>query len=217
MCIASMRKKRVDELGVSFIELILFIVIVSIAVAGVLLVMNNTTRYSGDPQMRKQALAIAESLLEEVELARFTYCNPADPQAPFATKASGPGAMGPQPVGSSTATGYCTTAAMVENFGAVGGTRPYGNVINYVTAFNTATVLNPIKDENGNTVGPASGYNATIVIQQPGSTLGGAMSVDPGANAAIGSVLWITVTVNYPEGAIVLDGYRTQYAPQLMP
>lgn len=58
--------------GISLIELIMFIVILSVAVSGVLLVMNNVNRNSADAVMHKQALASAESLLEEVELQAFT-------------------------------------------------------------------------------------------------------------------------------------------------
>jgi len=60
--------------GISLVELIMFIVIVSVALAGILLVMNVTTKNSADPLVHKQALAVAESLLEEVELQDF---NPA--------------------------------------------------------------------------------------------------------------------------------------------
>jgi len=57
--------------GISLIELIMFIVIVSVALAGILLVMNVTTKGSADPLIHKQALAAAESLLEEIELQDF--------------------------------------------------------------------------------------------------------------------------------------------------
>lgn len=57
--------------GISLIELIMFIVIVSVALAGILLVMNQVTTHSADPLIRKQALAAAESLLEEIELQDF--------------------------------------------------------------------------------------------------------------------------------------------------
>jgi len=57
--------------GISLIELIMFIVIVSVAVAGILLVLNVTEKGSADPLIRKQALAAAQSLLEEVELQDF--------------------------------------------------------------------------------------------------------------------------------------------------
>jgi len=49
----------------------MFIVIVSVAVAGILLVLNVTTKSSADPLVRKQALAAAQSLLEEIELQDF--------------------------------------------------------------------------------------------------------------------------------------------------
>lgn len=60
-----------SERGISLIELIMFIVIVSVALAGVVLVLNTTTKYSADPLIHKQALTVAESLLEEVELQDF--------------------------------------------------------------------------------------------------------------------------------------------------
>lgn len=63
---------RHNQRGISLIELIMFIVIVGVALAGILLVMNVTTRYSADPVVHKQALAIAESLLEEIELQDFS-------------------------------------------------------------------------------------------------------------------------------------------------
>src|SRR5574340_819211 len=63
---------RHNQRGVSLVELVMFIVIVSVAVAGILQVMNITNRGSADPLIHKQALAIAESLLEEVELMPFT-------------------------------------------------------------------------------------------------------------------------------------------------
>lgn len=59
---------EINQRGVSMIELIMFIVIISIAVAGILLVMNRVTGSSADSLVRKQSLAVAESLLEEIEL-----------------------------------------------------------------------------------------------------------------------------------------------------
>lgn len=62
---------RRRQSGISLVELIMFIVIVSVAVAGILLVLNVTTKSSADPLVRKQALAAAQSLLEEIELQDF--------------------------------------------------------------------------------------------------------------------------------------------------
>ena len=64
-----------SERGFSLVEVIIFIVIVGIAIAGVLGVMNITTAHSADPLIRKQAVAVAESMLEEISLLPFS--NPA--------------------------------------------------------------------------------------------------------------------------------------------
>ena len=55
--------------GVNLIELIISIVIISIACTGVLLIYAQTVRFSADPMVQTQALAIAEAYLDEI-LAR---------------------------------------------------------------------------------------------------------------------------------------------------
>lgn len=57
-----------DQLGATLIELIITIVIISIALSGILSVVNLTTRHSADPMVQHQAIAIAESYLEEILL-----------------------------------------------------------------------------------------------------------------------------------------------------
>ena len=52
--------------GVSLIETIAFIVVVGVAVGGLMIVLGNLAKASADPIPRKQALAAAESLLEEI-------------------------------------------------------------------------------------------------------------------------------------------------------
>ena len=59
------------ERGVSLPELIVSIVIVGVGVAGILSVMNLTTRHSADPMIQQQAQLIAESYLEEILLKKF--------------------------------------------------------------------------------------------------------------------------------------------------
>jgi MSHA pilin protein MshD len=63
-----------DQRGVTLIELIMFIVIITVGLVGILTVMNITTRSSADPMIRKQATAMAEAVLEEV-LSK-SYCDP---------------------------------------------------------------------------------------------------------------------------------------------
>lgn len=57
--------------GMTLIELIVAIVIISIGLAGVLLAFNTTVRHSGDPLVRKQMSAIAEEMMEEILLKPF--------------------------------------------------------------------------------------------------------------------------------------------------
>lgn len=57
--------------GVTLVELIVAMVIISIALLGVLAVMHFTTSRSADPMIQHQALAIAEAYLEEILLQSF--------------------------------------------------------------------------------------------------------------------------------------------------
>lgn len=52
--------------GFTLIELIVFIVIVGAGLAGILSVMNAVVKSSADPVVRKQAIALADSIMEEV-------------------------------------------------------------------------------------------------------------------------------------------------------
>jgi MSHA pilin protein MshD len=57
--------------GFTLIEVIIFIVVVSVGLAGILLVSNTVVKSSSDPLVRKQAIAIAESIMEEVLQKEF--------------------------------------------------------------------------------------------------------------------------------------------------
>lgn len=182
-----------NQRGISLVELIMFIVIVSVALAGILLVMNRVTGHSADTLQRKQALAVAESLLEEVELMPFTYCDPNDPS----------GNAG-DPV-LTTGTASCTAGwsqdviAGPTPFTTRYAATPFNNVADYST-FN----MTPILDITGAATVPGN-YAANVAITRAGAAFLGA------ANDA---ALRITVTVTAPDGTqVVLDGYRTRYAP----
>lgn len=58
--------------GFTLIELIIFIIIVSVAVVGILTVMNTVVKSSADPMVRKQAMALADSVLEEILLKSYS-------------------------------------------------------------------------------------------------------------------------------------------------
>lgn len=183
--------------GVSLIELIVFIVIISVSLTGILLVMNLTTRNSADPLVHKQALAIAESLLEEVELMPFTYCDPDDASAVTAT---GPFVGGTRCNATVEGLGAETIGGVTETRG---GIPPFDNVNDY-----NDFVPGPVADFNG--IAAPAGYIARIAVAE--TALAGIPATES---------LFITVTVDNPvcemHPCITLDGYRTRYAPNSMP
>jgi MSHA pilin protein MshD len=197
--------------GVTLIELILFMVIIGVALAGIVGVMALTTRQSADPVRRKQALILAEGLLEEVERANFSYCDPFDPNA--ATAASSKDCTIPEAWGQSG--GEPTSSG-----------RPYDNVNDYVAASNTANaafdVGGKLADANGNVLGLA-GYSAQVTITPVALGPAGAQvgANNPSAGVSTGSsadneALRITVTISYDGQTLTLDGYRTRYAPNAL-
>lgn len=185
------------QAGVTLVELIMFMVIVSIALAGVLQVMRMTTAHSADPLRRKQALMIAEALLEEVRQAGFSFC---DPRAENADSAA--------------SSAECTLKEDFGNEGPAGTVflRPYDNVNDYAAAANT-----PVAAFNGSdgTLADAlgrrmdvSGYGATVSI---GPDKLGDIPVGAGADS---EALRIRIVVSFAgDDPVTLDGYRARYAP----
>ena len=66
---------RPRQRGFTLIELIIFIVVLGVGMAGILIVSTTVVKSSADPMVSKQAVAAAESLLEEILLK--DYANPA--------------------------------------------------------------------------------------------------------------------------------------------
>jgi len=184
--------------GISLIELIMFIVVVGVAAAGLLLVMSVTGGRSADPVIHKQALAIAESLLEEVALMPFTYCDPDDANADTAM----------------AQTGACALAANEEStvIGPEAGetrysaTTPFDNVSDY-HGFSMSGAYG-IRDITNTPISSAlDGYSVTVAVQA---------SALP--NVAANDALLITVTVTDPTGQqMAVEGMRTRYAPRTLP
>ena len=57
--------------GFTLIEVIIFIVVVGAGLAGILAVSTNAVKGSADPMVRKQAMALADSILEEILQKEF--------------------------------------------------------------------------------------------------------------------------------------------------
>lgn len=173
------------QAGLTLIELIIFIVIVSVGIAGILTVLNITVWHSSDPLVQKQAQALAEGLLEEIETGYFAYCDGADANMKY---------------GNST-NGLCAT----DTYGPKSGeTRPYDSVIHYASAANAATPLDPSLSEAS--VSAPTGYSASV-------TIGPAALGD--ITLASGDALLIRVTVAGPGSTqAIAEGFKTRQVPQ---
>ena len=182
MCIRS-PVVRCAQAGVTLIELVLFILIVSVGIVGILAVLNLTSQKSADPLIRKQALAAAEALLEEVELMPFTFCDPNDINAGTATSAAGcastPEVIGPEPGESRYDPG-----------------NPFDNVGDY-----HGFPMTPILDLSGTPIAGLEDFQASVSVTAGGLGL-------PAADA-----LLIAVTVAGRGETVTLYGYRTRHAP----
>ena len=60
-----------NQRGVTLVELVVAIIIISLAITGALLVLGRSIRSSADPMIREQAVSIAEGYLEEIQLLPF--------------------------------------------------------------------------------------------------------------------------------------------------
>lgn len=173
--------------GLTLIELLLFIMVVGIALAAMLRVFTTATAASADPLIRRQQLAIAESLLREVQLMPFTWCDPVDANVEIATSAGG-----------------CATLA--EAVGPESGETRYGpsyfDNVNDYAGFS----MSGIRDLSNTAVAGLNGYSASIAVA--------AAALDS-ISAGSGDALKITVTITGPDSStLVLQGWRTRYAPQ---
>jgi MSHA pilin protein MshD len=69
------------ETGATLIELVISIVVISIAVSAVVGVISSTTAHSADGMVLRQAVSLAESYIEEVSLKPFADPDGADGEA----------------------------------------------------------------------------------------------------------------------------------------
>jgi MSHA pilin protein MshD len=65
----------------TLVEMVLAIVVVSVGLAGVLIAFSTVTRGSADPVVAQQMLAIAEEMLEEIELKPYAVAANTAPAA----------------------------------------------------------------------------------------------------------------------------------------
>lgn len=179
--------------GLTLIELVIFIAVVSIGVAGILSMMNLSTRHSADPFPQKQALAMAESMLEEIMLQPFTYCDPDDANA-------------------ATATSTADCASQVEQNGPEPGetryAEPYFDNVNDYAGFSMGPANGGVRTIANDPQPLLSAYTVSVAIAPAGASLG------LPANDALEIQVRVTGPVNTD---VTLTGIRTRYAPAATP
>jgi MSHA pilin protein MshD len=150
-----------------------------VGVAGILSVYTTSIKNSADPLVRKQALAIAESLLEEILLKEF--CDPDTATLSTTTPPAPP---------------ICPASRIAADQEALRAN--YDDVDDYRGYLTTGGIV----DVTGTAVAGLTNYNITSV------TVAVTTAAESAELNAIGAKR-VTVTVTGPQGPISLTGYRS--------
>lgn len=228
MCI---KPGAAEQRGMTLIELIVFIVVVSVGLAGVLTVFSVTVRNSADPLVVKQALAVADSMLEEILLKDF--CDPDSTlEVSAATTAGSPSVTGIVPALDTPATNYVSWR--VSGSGIAAGTAVLGVVSNSAlslsanagtsasnlslrlsrcvadSAGETRATYDDVRDYHNATWHDAVGIDGVAVFSPPELyQTQVAVSTPTLAGVAAGDALRVVVSVKAPDGQVyAVTGYR---------
>lgn len=173
--------------GFTFVELVIFIVVSSIALVGVLSMYQQATARSSDAIASRQSAEAAYALLEEIEAMPFTYCDPSDPAAGAAAS----------PADCSMPQGLSPGAG--KSRGSL--TAPFNNVGDYGGYSQTG-----ITDINGNPAPGLGAYSIAVSLSQPAL---------PGVSAD--AAVRIDILVTGPYGSQTITGYRLRHSPNALP
>lgn len=185
--------------GFSLVEMVVFIVIVTTAIAGVIGALAFMSGHSADPMARKQAIAIAESLMQEIQQMPFTFCDPDDPNASTANGA-----------GDCTTSQANLTGPSPASESRYSATDPFDNVADYSGfAMPGGGCAGICRIGDSTALTGLNAYSASVAIAQAGGA--GAFAGVP-ADAA----LQIVVTVTGPANTTIrLTGFKVRYAPHI--
>lgn len=142
-------RARRSAAGFTFIELIIFIVVVGVGLVGILSVLNIAAQHSADPLQPKQALAIAEALMEEIQAKDFS-----PPVGDFVPSAP-------------------PTPAERQNFDNVADFNNYGAV-----SLAPVVLTAGIADITGTPVPALAGYRVLVTVAAAGAALNGVPAAD---------------------------------------
>ena len=184
--------RSVRARGFTLVEVVMFIIIVVVALGVVLLALNQGAMFSASPMIRKQALAAAESLLEEILLQPLTYCDPRDSVATTATSSAG-----------CSATGF----SMDNTANWTAGKTRYGPVFfNNVADYHNFTMNGTLNDLFQQSSTRLTGYSASVTVTQVGGTI---------TPPFTGDVLRVDVTITGSGDTVTLTGFRFRHSPNM--
>ena len=155
MCTRPVREDRSAEAGFTLVEIVLLIVVLAVAFTGIVLVYQATVRGSADPQVRKQSIAIAESLMDEILAQPFN--NPAGGFSGAATQANRP-----QFDNVSDYNGFATTGIFAIDGSPIAGLAQYSvSVAVTPSAFGTVPAADSLRVTVSVTA-PLSGFGFAL-------------------------------------------------------
>lgn len=163
------------ERGVTLIELVASIVIISVATFALMTAISAVTAHSADPMITAQATALANSYLEEATLAGF--CDPSyDPDHNPATTCRTECTV-------SACSGGCGGAA----YGAESSRAGFDDVCDYDGIDDAGA-----RDRDGNAITGLADYTVTVHVIDSGISLGA-----PALSANAGQVVRVDVAVDH--------------------
>ena len=196
--------------GFTLIDLLVMIVLLGVVAGAMTLLFTRLAVQSSDTLRAREALAVAQALLNEVRMMPFTYCDPQDTKATTATGAfvGGTGcqatveALGPEPGEGRTVTAVTTPP-----------NARFDNVNDYNNFAQPNAGCAGLCDIGGNLL---SGPNSPLqgcrtLVTTTAQSMPGVAALDANGRP---QALRITVRVSCPNlNDVVLEGIRMRYAP----
>lgn len=212
-------KNKINQIGISLIELIIFILILSVALTGITLIYINTTRYSADPMVRIRSVELAQSALEEILLKSYDHSTPVGGGC-----VRFPSGSSRCPAGSNPAATSQTTATLAAEEGSANRTL-FNDVDDYhnlaycgtggIADTSCTSACIPMIDESGiNIATEYSGFAICIRVNFAGGAGNEINNVMPGTGSDVftNDAKRIDVIVTDPlKSKIALSAYRLNF------
>ena len=204
--------------GISLIELIIFIVILSVSLTAITLIYINATRYSADPMVRIRSIELAQSTLEEILLKAY------DNNTPIGGGCVQMSGVGTTLCSSGINPASDPVAGIPLGTDGEASRSIYNDIDDYtnqlycganVLPANTACPIlacQPLQDESGNNIATEyKGFSVCIQVNYAGNELN-AVTPGTGTNVAVNDAKRIDIIVTDPlNSRISLSAYRLNF------